>query len=258
MALNERIKQFIYPTNSDLDDVENLRVYNRSSNDNINYQIIFQEADKFAKRVVKDLFNTKRETLFEDNMLNVLVEEELIKKILEEKVADKKSKPSSLSNPEMIYRVFNFVKPPTLLPAFQNKLYLIKQIGETESGEVKLYLINPYFFAFKLSFDLFLISVYCHETIDGLREGLESILEDKYGVEFVGIFNYVSYICFEAVKIGIENGDENDETLIKKVQEISGIIDEKTHYEFIYNSSVLSANSIKEEITKLISKHNDN
>ena len=48
MALNERIKQFIYPTNSDLDDVENLRVYNRSSNDNIFYQIIFQEADKLG------------------------------------------------------------------------------------------------------------------------------------------------------------------------------------------------------------------
>lgn len=295
--MNERIKHFIYPENSDLNDEENLRIYNRSSHDNIIHQIIFQEADKFAKRVIKDLFNTNREVLFDENMLNIIAEENLIKILIEEesknKVGDasllgslaifvakvkksikiclvrtlmfykmhvpqKLSAKPLLANPEIIYRGFNFVKPATLLPNYQNKLYLIKQIGETETGEVQLYLINPYFFAFKLSFDLFIIIAYFQDTIDGLKEGLVAILEDKYGREFVNIFNYVSYVSYEAAKIGNMNGDENDETLIKKVQEISGIVNEKIHYEFVYHSSVLSANLIKEVITKFILEENDN
>jgi hypothetical protein len=252
--MNERIKHFIYPVNTDLNDDENLRVYNRSSHDNIIHQIVFQSADKCAKTIVKDLFNTQRETLLSENMLNVIAEENEIKEFLEKEISEKNGKPSSLSNPEMIYRSFNFAKPATLLPIYQNELYLIKQIGETETGEVKLYLINPFFFAFKLSFDLFIIMTYFKDTTDELVEGLLIILEDKYGSEFVDIFNYVSDICYEAIQIAIQKGDEEGETLIKKLQEISGIVNDKIHYEFIYNSSFLSAISMREKINKLISE----
>jgi hypothetical protein len=254
--MNKRIKHFTHPVNTDLTDDENLRVYNRSSHNNIIHQIVFQSADKFAKRVVKDLFNSNRETLFDDNMLNIILKESLVKKLPEKEITEKNGKSSSLSNPEMIYR--GLVKPATLLPNYQNELYPIRQIGETEIGEVKLYLINPYFFAFKLSFDLFIIITYCQDAIKGLKEGLLAILEDKYGSDFVDIFNYVSDVSYEAVKIGNEKGDEKDETLIKKVQEISGIVNDRINYEFIYNSSLMSANYVKEGIDKLKFEQNDN
>lgn len=236
----EKIQKFIHPENSSLSSEENLRIKNRSNHENDLHQAIFCSIDEFAKRVVKDIHNLHSRKLFDSNQLNIVSDEQTIKNLIEGQIGGK------LNNPEMIYRAFNFVKPPNLLPRYNNKLYLIKQVGINESGMEQTYVLNPFFFGFKVCFDIFMTSLFCSEFDKDLEKGLVKILCDKYGEDYSQVYEYVSYISYSAAQEGAKKGDQEDETFISGVQEISGINDYTVFHNFIYHSASITASSKKD------------
>lgn len=243
----QRIKDFIHPNNSSLTSDENLRIKNRSNHENHIHQALFASIDEFAKRVIKDIHNVHSRKLFDSNKLNVLSDEETITKLIEGQLGGK------LNNPEMIYRAFNFIKPTNLLPRYSNKLTLIKQVGINESGKEQTYVINPYFFGFKVCFDIFMTSMFCSEFDDELEKGLVKILSDKYGEEYNEVYEYVSYISYSAAQNGLEKGDQEDETFIAEVQKISGLDNYSIFHNFIYQSASMTASSRR----KVLAENND-
>ena len=239
--MKEKIKEFIYSKNSSLSDEENLKVQNHSNHENVIHQTLFKVIDEFAKRVVKDIHNSFSNEVFNDNQLNIISDEPSIEELILSGLRRQGHDVKSLNNPEMIYRAFNFVKPSNLLPQYNTKIYLLKQLGISESGKEKTYVINPYFFGFKISFDIFIHSMFCSEYDNDIESSLVKILTDKYGEEFKDIYEYVSYVAGKAAHEGQKKGDKEDETFIAGVKAISGLNNNKIFYNFIYESAILTA-----------------
>lgn len=237
----EKIKEFIYSDNPRLSRIENLKLKNRSNHDNELHQALFNSIDEFAKRVIKDIENSYSKELFDSNQLNIISDEKTIEQLILTSLKNQGHNVTSLNNPEMVYRAFNFIKPSNLLPQYNNKLYLIKQIGISESGKQTNYVINPFFFGFKISFDIFITSLFCSETDETLEEGLVTILSDKYGAEFKDIYEYVAYTSNKFANEGKRCGDQEDETFIAGVKTISGINSHKVFHNFIYESAMITA-----------------
>ena len=239
--MKEKIKEFIYTTNSNLSDEENLKIQNHSNHDDVIHQTLFKVIDEFAKRVVKDIHNSFSDVIFKDNQLNIISDEQSIEELILSGLRRQGRSVNNLNNPEMIYRAFNFVKPSNLLPQYNTKIYLLKQLGVSESGEEKTYVINPYFFGFKICLNIFINSMFCSQYDKNIESGLVKILTDKYGEEFKDIYDYVSYVAGKAAHEGQKKGDEEDETFIAGVKTISGINDSKIFYNFIYESAMMTA-----------------
>ena len=130
--MQEKIKDFLYPDNPNLAKDENLKIHNRSNHENMLHQTIFFSIDQFAKRVIKDIHNSFSKKIFQSNQLNLVSDEPTIEQLITSSFRDKGHQVTKLNNPEMIYRAFNFIKPSNLLPEFNSKLYLIKQLGISE------------------------------------------------------------------------------------------------------------------------------
>lgn len=242
----EKIKEFVYSENKRLSDFENLKLKNRSNYNNHIHQAVFNAIDEFALRVMKDMQNLVSEDLMKSNSLGIISDEKGIEETIAATLRAKGHKVSTLENPEMIYRAFNFYKPDNLLPHFNHKLYLIKQRGFTETGIGKNYFINPYLFGFKICFDIFINSLFATREDPTLEKGLVKILIDKYGDEYEEMYDYVSQITHRFMMEGGEKDDENDETLKAGVIKISGITSEKIFHNFIYHTAMLTShNNVK-------------
>jgi hypothetical protein len=239
--MEEKIEKFVYVNNPALSTQENLRLKNRSSNGNIIHQAVFNSIDEFAKQVIIDLHNEYSNDLFESNQLNIVSDEESIVALIEFGLKKDGEEKAKLANPEMIYRAFNFIKPPTLLPLIFMKLYLLKQKGVSVSGEEKNYVLNPFFFGFKISLDIYITSMFCADYSEKLEENLVNILTDKYGSEYREIYDYVSHNAYKFAIEGKRKGDQNDETFIAGVQSISGIANDKIFHDIIYESAMISS-----------------
>lgn len=237
----EKIKDFIYSENPRLSRMENLKLKNRSNHDNELHQVLFNSIDEFAKRVIKDIENSFHKELFDSNQLNIISDEPTIEQIIISSLKNQGHHVTSLNNPEMIYRAFNFIKPSNLLPQYNQKLYLIKQLGISESGKQVNYVINPFFFGFKICFDIYITSLFCSESDETIEDGLVKILIDKYGEEFKDIYDYVAYTANKFANEGRRRGDQEDETFIAGVQTISGINSKKIFHNFIYESAMITA-----------------
>jgi len=237
----EKIKEFIYSENPRLSRLENLKLKNRSNHDNELHQVIFNSIDEFAKRVVKDIDNSYHKEIFDSNQLNIISDEHTLEQLIISSLKSQGHKVTTLNNPEMIYRAYNFIKPTNLLPQYNNKLYLIKQLGVNESGKQVNYVINPFFFGFKISFDIFITCLFCTESDETLEDGLVKILSDKYGGEFKDIYEYVANTSIKFANEGKRRGDQEDETFIAGVQTISGINSHKIFHNFIYESAMITA-----------------
>ena len=107
----EKIKKFLFPDNLALTKEENIRIKNRSNHDNIAYQTFFCSIDEFAKGVVLDIHNYHSVSLFEANNLNLLSDERTIANMLLGQPNASGHSVNKISNPEMIYKAFRFVKP---------------------------------------------------------------------------------------------------------------------------------------------------
>jgi hypothetical protein len=188
-----------------------------------------------------DLHNSYSDELFNSNKLNIISEEYSIEQLILSSLKNQGHEVTTLNNPEMIYKAFNFVKPPNLLPLIFMKLYLIKQKGISDSGQEKNYVINPFFFAFKISFDIFITNLFCSQYSENLEEGLIQILTNKYGDNYKEIYEYVVHNASKYAHEGKRKGDQNDETFIAGVQTISGITNSKIFHDFIYESAMLTA-----------------
>lgn len=236
-----KIKEFIYPSNPRLDVIENIKLKNRSDHENFIHQGLFNVIDEFAKRVVKDLYNDFSNILFESNQLNIVAEERVIENIIVDSLKRRGHEINKFPNSEMVCKAYNFVKPKSLLPSYNNKLYLIQQLGIDDSGNELNYVLNPYFFGYKLSFDIFIHSVFLKKHDETLENGLLAILSDKYGQDFVEIYKYVSHMARKFGNLGRINGDQEDETFIKGMQSISGIEDEVIFHNYIYESAMITS-----------------
>lgn len=242
----EKIKEFIYPENKHLSGFENLKLKNRSSHNNYLHQSVFTAIDEFSKRVMKDMQNLVSVDLIESNSLMIMSDNKKIEDSIAATLRAKGHKVTTLENPEMLYRAYNFHKPDNLLPHFNQKLYLIKQRGLNENGISKEYFINPYFFGFKICFDIFINSLFAKREDPNLEKGLLKILSDKYGEEYKMMYNYVSDITHRYMMEGAEKGDEKDETLKAGVIKISGINSDKIFHNFIYHTAMLTShNNVK-------------
>jgi hypothetical protein len=237
----EKIKEFIYSENPRLSRMENLKLKNRSNHNNELHQVLFNSIDEFVKIVVKDIQNIFHKELFDSNQLNIISDESTIQQIITSSLKSQGHHVTSLNNSEMIYRVFNFIKPTNLLPQYNQKLYLIKQLGISESGKQVNYVINPFFFGFKISFDIYITSLFCSESDETIEDGLIKILIDKYGEEFKDIYDYVAYTANKFASEGKRAGDQEDETFIAGIQTISGINSKKIFHNFIYESAMSTA-----------------
>ena len=242
-TMKDKIKEFIGVQNPSFSSLENMVLNNRSDHEDPIHHALFYSIDQFAKQVICDLHNTNADTLYASNQLNIVSDEAAIAELIAKGVKEKGIKPGVLNNPEMIYKAFNFVRPINLLPNYVSRLYLIKQRGISESGIEKDYVINPYFFGFKISLDIFLTNVFCSSYSQGLEEGLIKILSDKYGTDYTDLYQNVSYVALHAAKEGKIKGDQKDETFISWLQAISGINDRKLFFNFIYESGTISAQS---------------
>jgi len=239
----EQIKDFVYTSDSSISHFENLQLQNCSTHNNIAHQELFKSIDEFAKRVVRDLHNSFSTELFQSNQLNIISDEMTIENLILSNMREQGHKISNLNNPEMIYRAFSFIRPSNLLPLYKNRLYLIKQLGVTESGKVNTYVLNPYFFGFKICFDIFVNSLFCPDLDGTLEAGLVKILADKYGSEYEEMYEYVNHTLFDFANDGKNNGDKKDETFIAGVMTMSGISHDKIFYDFIYESAMITAAS---------------
>lgn len=244
----EKIKEFTYSDNPRLSRIENLKIKNRSNHDNKIHQVIFNSIDEFAKKVIKDIENSYSKELFDSNQLNIISDEKTIEEFILSSLRNQGHNVTSLNNPEMVYQAFNFIKPANLLPEYNNKLYLIKQHGLSESGKQVTFVINPFFFGFKISFDIFITSLFCFESDETLESGLVKILSDKYGENFKDIYEYVACISRKFANEGKGRGDQEDETFISGVKTISGINSNDIFYNFIYNSAIITASSRAEAL----------
>lgn len=239
--MDYKIKEFLFDENPNLSYEENLRIQNKSDHNVFIHQAIFNAIERFTYRVIRDIFNTNSNRLFEDNHLNIISDEKTIEEVIVSSLSDQGHTVKSLNNPEMIYRAYNFIKPDNLLPKFNEKLYLIQKLGITEENNKMKFVINPYFFGFKISFDIFINSLMAYNADETMEDGLKTILRDKYGEEYERIYDYVSYICKVGSGKGQKNGDQADETFIEYVQAISGINDDKIFYNFIYESAMITS-----------------
>lgn len=239
--MKNKVKEFIYPENSNLSHYDNLKIANRSDFDNFLHQAIFNSIDCLSKRFIKDLHNNYGKEIFESNMLNLVSDETTIEAAIISGLKQQGIMANTLRNPEMIYRAYNFIKPGTLLPEFSKKLYLIQQLGIDEFGVETKYVLNPVFFGFKLSFDLYINALFCSEHSEEFELGMKSILVDKYGEEFGEIYDYVSYVGGKAAYEGRQKGDKEDETFIDGVMTISGIENKTIFHNFIYESAMITA-----------------
>lgn len=237
----EKIKEFIYPDNPRLSTAENVRIKNRSNHNKDIHHAFFNVIDEFSKRVIKDLYNHYNAELFQANNLNVIADEKSLEDLMTNQLAGLGHMGAKLSNPEMIYRAFNFIKPDNLLPGLNFKLYLIKQVGISETGNQVTYLINPHFFGFLLSFHIYINSLFCDQYDSSIEDGLVKILSDKYGEEYSHIYEYVGSVGSEYALKGKRNQDKKDETFIAGVQTISGIEDRELFYNFIYEPAMYIA-----------------
>jgi hypothetical protein len=239
----EKIKDFIYTSNPKLTYEENLKIQNRSNHDNIVHLTLFRFIDQFSKKIIKDLHNLYASKLFESNQLTLISDEKEFEALIIPCLKNQGYQVKGLANPEIIYRAINFLKPFNLLPEYDTKLYLIKQLGITESGKQYTFLLNPFFFGFKICFDIFINSLFCSDHDETIEDSLIKILVDMYGVEYKDMYEYVSYVSNNSAIEGKRKGDKNDETFIAGVKAISGINNNKIFYNFIYEPALLTASS---------------
>lgn len=231
---------------------ENLKLKNNSNHDNLIHQFIFNEIDEFSKDVIKNLANDHSESLFQSNSLSLVSEQKEIERIIEETFRSQGIPITCVENPELISTVFKFEKPDSLLPDFKAKLSSIKQLGISESGASTSYLLNPYFFGYKLSIDIFLTSLYCNEKCKDLNPGLILILIDKYGIEYMHLYKYVSEIASKYLIEGRLKGDKNYEAFISGIKSISGIFDEDIFKRYVFNAGLILADQNLETLKKLL------
>ncbi|HVU54577.1 MAG TPA: hypothetical protein VHD83_05950 [Puia sp.] len=248
--MREKIKEFIYVDNPSFSSLENMVMHNRSNHDDPVHQALFYAIDGFAKRVVRDLHNTNGDTLFRSNQLNIVSDEATIKNVIEAGVKNMGYKTGALNNPEMIYRAFNFARPANLLPNYITKLYLIKQKGLSASGVETNYVLNPYFFGFKISLDIFLTNLFCGNYYEGLETGLVKILTDKYGMEYKDLYENVSYVAAHGARESKRKGEENDTSFIDHIQSISGIESRDIFFRFIYESGMITSQQRAKAFTR--------
>ena len=190
-----KIKEFLYINNENLSSEENLRIKNRSKHEDPIHHLLFNFCDTFTKNIIIAIHNDFANSLYKTNGLVIINDEKSIENELIESIKNRlpNRKIEELSNPEKLYKGYNFFKPSTLLPKIpQNLLINVKQIGIDEKGNQINYLINPYFFACHLCYDIFVHSLYFKEYDSKVEEGLTKILEDKYGKDFSRIYHYVT------------------------------------------------------------------
>lgn len=190
-----KIKEFLYINNENLSSEENLRIKNRSKHVDPIHHLLFNFCDTFTKNIIIAIHNDFANSLYKTNGLVIINDEKSIENELIESIKNRlpNRKIEELSNPEKLYKGYNFFKPSTLLPKIpQNLLINVKQIGIDEKGNQINYLINPYFFACHLCYDIFVHSLYFKEYDSKVEEGLTKILEDKYGKDFSRIYHYVT------------------------------------------------------------------
>lgn len=233
---------------------ENLKLKNNSNHDNLIHQFIFNEIDEFSKDVIRNLANDHSESLFQSNNLSLISEQKEIERLIEETFRSQGIPITCVENPELISTVFKFEKPDSLLPDFKTKLSSVKQLGISESRASTSYLLNPYFFGYKLSIDIFLTSLYCGEICKDLTEGLILILMDKYGIEYMHLFKYVSGIANKYLIESRLRGDENDESFISGIKTISGIYSDDIFKRYIFNSGIILATRNLDNLNTLLKK----
>lgn len=238
-----KIKEFKKVSFPNLTSFENIKIQNRSNHPNEMHQVIFTSIEDFVLRVIKDIHNIHSTKLFKDNYLNIVSDEATIEEFLISGLKEKGMKVTSLNNPEMIYRAFNFIRPDNLIPKFNSKLYLIKQLGINETGKETTYVLNPYFFGFKISLHIYVNCLLCNQFDKELQAGLLKILTDKYGDEYGYIYDYVSNISNSYGLRGRQKGDEEDETFIEGIKSISGLEDDEIIQHFVYEPAMILATS---------------
>jgi hypothetical protein len=253
----EKIIDFIYIDNAGLTTEENLKIKNRSDHDNILHHLIFNKIDEWVKRIIKDINNIEntRKTFFA-NQLTVVADEDSVVEYFSNKAKEKVAnfKGFNSQNIGMLYRGTQFVKPSNLLPEYNNKLYLIKQKGTSESGRETNYLLNPFFFGFKMSLDIFQHTLYvkdfCGEEIKDyeLEEGLIKIFTDKYGIEYEDIYETVKYHIHIGAAAGRHFKDETDEILMKHLITISGVVDMPLFKSVLFDTSIMTANMMARDL----------
>ena len=189
---------------------------------NTDFEAIFEVLDLLVKEGITDcaMDNSISEVIFNSNKLRLLSDEKTIEKIIIDSIKNSGHNIAYLSNPEVIYRAFNFYKPGNLLPQFNEKLYLIIHEYLEDSNT---YVLNPYFFGFKISVLIYITAVFSDDYDGSIAKSFVKLLTKKYGHEYEVIYNYVSNLADDLIDEGKKRNDQNDETLIAGLMKISGI-----------------------------------
>ncbi len=144
----KKIREFVSNVPTGISEVEKARLLNNSSHSDDVCQVIFNKIDEFVYTTVRDISNDHANTLFSDNLLTLVSDAETIEKAILDTLKKQGHVTTSINNPEILYKAYNFHKPDNLLPFFNHKLINIKKVGISEDGKQIEYILNPYFFNF--------------------------------------------------------------------------------------------------------------
>lgn len=242
------MKKFIYSFNERLTEEQNIKLLNRSNNDNSFHQGLFYNLDWWSRETLRFFDNSHSKYLFDSNKLNILSDESTIEKAIIDSAKQQGHQVNRLNNPEMIYRAYNFIKPYNLLPMFDDKLELINQLGLDEYDQEINYLINPYFFGFHLSYQILINSIAFSTYDPTVQSGLIEILKDKYGYKFASIHHFVAQTAMKSIKqIKGSNFDFEDPSFLKCIHSISGIEDYDIFYQYVHVATMANFQKIYKE-----------
>ena len=248
-----KIENFISRTDSSLDELENVLLFNSSTYKEPTTNYIYFLIENFVLNGIIAIENKFGEDIFRENRLNTFLDEDSIKNALLNDLRSKGHQVTKINNTQDLYENFSFVKPSNLLPLFSNRLFLIKKIGIGKDEEEHECYLNPYFFGFLMCYNIHMVSALSQINKNSwLAQGLIQIMKDKYGIEMGDIFNYVGQEFYKGVKLGKERHEDNDASFIKTVFEISGIPKIEIFKEIIFKPAVHKANVLAKEFSEVI------
>ena len=194
-------------------------------------EILFCELEEQVKKSITELHNAQAPLIFEANGLCLVSSDEFT-----------------------FNKNHKFLKPNNLLPLYKDELSPIKFSGTLNHSQERDFLLNPYFFGFLISYNIYIHSLHCAQYEENLDEQFVDLLIAKFGNEFKLLYDYVAYSCYEsylkAEKLKDIN-DRKDEKFTSEILNISGLNDLNTFYTFVHYPTMIAVDRLRKVFVKL-------
>lgn len=195
--------------------------------------------DTFVQEAIITINKIYGKELFLKSKMNLFISEDDIQELISDYVKKTYGEDKQIrSSKEDCLRAFNFIKPSNLLPSIPYKIYTIRFQAITYDGHKISICVNPYFYGFLISFVILLFQGFSGYSPEEVEDDLILILEQKYGADLVDIFWEVDDTYHKGANLARERGDKADESFIKEMTKISGVLSENDFEKYLYNPCI--------------------